>query len=75
MTNQMAGSGKVVHAVDISIDKLRGENELLAELVASASSLLTISAKAKQLGLRETTTNQYVTIAPQDLPVAYNGSQ
>jgi hypothetical protein len=75
LTNQTAGSGKVAHSVDISIDVLRQENELLAEQVASASSLMTISAKAKEMGLREAAGTQYLTIAPQDLPVAYNGSQ
>ena len=75
VTNQMAGSGKVVHSVDISIDALRQENELLAEEVASASSLMTIAARASVLGLHEANKNQYLTIAPQDLPVAYNGTQ
>jgi hypothetical protein len=75
LTNQVAGSGRVVHSVDIAIDSIRQENDELMERIASASSLMTISAKASTLGLRETEKSQYLTIAPPgDLLVAYNGS-
>ena len=75
LTNQLAGSGKAVRSVDLTIDSLRTQNELLKQRIASASSLMTISVKAKEIGFIEPTTSQYLTIVPGDLPVAFNNPQ
>ena len=48
VSNQFAGSGKVLRTADISIDAVRSENAVLEQKLASASSLLTIHAKATE---------------------------
>ena len=75
VSNQFVGSGKVIRIADISIDSIRSENAMLEQQVASASSLMTIYAKAKESGFVEAKTSQYLTIAPSSLPVAFNVSQ
>ena len=70
LTNQLVGGGSAVRAVDMAIDELRHENALLEQKVASASSLLTVTAKAAELGFVEPTKSQFVSIAPSELPVA-----
>ena len=72
VSNQFVGSGKAIRSVDISVDALRSQNALLEQQVASASSLLTIHAKAKEMGFTEAQPTQYLTIAPSQLPVAFN---
>jgi cell division protein FtsL len=72
LTNQLAGSGKKVRSVDITVDQIRQENDMLEQKVASASSLLTISAKATEMGFVEPSKSQYLTIVPEQLPVAFN---
>ncbi len=75
VSNQFVGSGKVIRTADISIDSIRSENAILEQQVASASSLMTIYAKAKDNGFVEAKTSQYLTIAPSQLPVAFNTTQ
>jgi hypothetical protein len=75
LTNQLAGSGKAVRSVDLTVDALRQENELLTQRVASASSLITIYARAKESGFIEPAKSQYITIVPEQLPVAFNNPQ
>lgn len=75
VSNQFVGSGKEIRTVDTSIDVIRSENAKLEQQVASASSLLTISAKAKEIGFVEPKPSQYLTIAPSQLPVAFNLKQ
>lgn len=74
LANQLAGSGKTIRSVDIAIDSLRDENKLLEQQIASASSLLTVESRAKQMGFIEPKSTQYVTLAPDQLPVAFNTS-
>lgn len=50
VSNELAGYGRRVAETDRRIDALREENQLLAEKVASLSSLLTIEEKARALG-------------------------
>jgi hypothetical protein len=70
ITNQLVGGSRQVRLADSSIDVLRQENALLEQQVASASSLLTISVKAKEAGFVEPAKSQFLTIAPSELPVA-----
>lgn len=70
LTNQLAGGGRTVLAVDGSIDELREQNAILEQKVASASSLLTVAAKASDLGFVEPAKTQFISIAPSELPVA-----
>ena len=72
VSNQFVGSGKLIRSVDISIDAIRSENEQLQQQVASASSLLTIHAKAKEVGFIDPKPSQYLTIVPSNDTVAYN---
>ncbi|OGG31609.1 hypothetical protein A3A63_00055 [Candidatus Gottesmanbacteria bacterium RIFCSPLOWO2_01_FULL_46_9] len=75
LANQLAGSGKAVRSVDLTVDVLRQENELLTQRVASASSLITIFSRAKEIGFIEPAKSQYLTIVPEQLPVAFNNPQ
>ncbi len=75
LTNQMAGSGKAVRTVDLTVDAIRQENDLLTQKIASASSLITISSRAKEIGFIEPARSQYITIAPEQFPVAFNNPQ
>lgn len=72
LTNRLAGSGQEVRSIDMAIDGIRTENELLEQQVASASSLLTISTKASELGLVPPLKSQVLTMTPGELPVALN---
>lgn len=72
LTNQLAGSGKTVRSMDLSVDALRQENKLLEQRIASASSLISISSKAKDMGFIEPTKSQYLSIMPEQIPVAFN---
>jgi hypothetical protein len=75
LTNQLAGSGKAVRLVDLTVDDIRQQNELLEQRVASASSLMTIASRAYEMGFIEPAKSQYLTVAPQELPVAFNNPQ
>lgn len=69
-SNTLVGSGREVLATDAAIIELKQSNNQLQELVASASSLVTVAAKAKELGLVEPTKGQFVMIGSEALPVA-----
>jgi len=71
-SNTLVVSGKQVSSVDLEIVSVREQNELLATQVASASSLLTIAVRAKDMGFIEPTSKQFVMIGSETLPVALN---
>jgi len=74
-SNTLIVSGKEVSSVDLAIVSLRQTNEQLATQVASASSLTTIAAKAKEAGFVEPSSKQFVMIGAETLPVALNRTQ
>ncbi len=49
----LVGDGKEIRRIDGKITAISGENALLSEQVASASSLLAISQKALSMGFSE----------------------
>lgn len=69
-SNTLVGTGREVSKADLRIAELRQENERLETQVASASSLLAVSVKAKEMGFQEPSASQFVMIA-SDLPVAF----
>jgi hypothetical protein len=73
--NQFASSGHAVHAIEDSITTLKEENSILVQRVASASSLMTIAERVKDMGFVKPTKSQYLTIVPEELPVAYHNPQ
>ncbi len=75
LTNALAPSGHRLHALDGAIDEIRQENALLEQKVASASSLTTISVRAKEAGFVEPAKSQFVAVVSADLPVALNTSR
>ena len=74
-SNTLVVSGKQVSSVDLEIISLRAANQQLAQQVASASSLMTIAVKAKDMGFVAPTSKQFVMIGNETLPVAFNRSQ
>ena len=68
VTNYLAGKGREVGSIERQIGVLQEENERLAQQVASASSLLNVSARARALGFIEPA--QYMTIGPSPFTVA-----
>ncbi|MEK7129881.1 MAG: hypothetical protein AAB803_02565 [Patescibacteria group bacterium] len=70
LTNHLASLGREVRVIDERINQLREENEQLVGDVASASSLLTVSARASELGFVEP--EQYLTIGADQFPFALN---
>jgi hypothetical protein len=74
-SNTLVVSGKQVSSVDLEIVALRAANELLATQVASASSLTTIAARAKDMGFVDPTAKQFVMIGNEMLPVAMTRPQ
>ena len=70
--NQYAGSGKEIRTLDTAIDIIRQDNELLRHRIASFSSLTAIAVSSRGLGLIEPVKSQYLTIIPEQLPVAFN---
>lgn len=68
VTNYLAGKGALAGSIDRQIGVLQEENERLAQQVASASSLLNVSERARALGFIEPA--QYMTIAPSPFTVA-----
>lgn len=69
-TNHLASLGREVRTIDERINQIREENEQLVGDVASASSLLTVSARAHELGFVEPV--QYLTIGADQFPFALN---
>lgn len=69
-TNTLVRSGREVTSTDLAIADIRQRNEQLAQRVASASALTTISALARAAGFVEPTRSQFVMINGQMLPVA-----
>ncbi len=69
-TNQFAGSGREVSQLDAHIERLTQENGALEQSLASASSLLTIASKAKELGFIEPMKSQFISVGANQLPVA-----
>jgi len=69
-SNTFVASGKQVSSVDLEIVSLRQANENLAQQVASASSLMTVAAMAKDMGFVEPANKQFVMIGNETLPVA-----
>lgn len=51
-TNEFASVGTKIRTIDVAIDRLRDENELLHSQIASASALIAIEQKAKDLGYK-----------------------
>lgn len=68
VTNYLAGKGREVGNIDRQIGSFQEENERLAQRVASASSLLHVSQRARALGFIEPV--QYMTIGPEQFTVA-----
>ena len=68
VTNYLAGKGREVGSIERQIGVLQDENERLAQQVASASSLLNVSGRARALGFIEPA--QYMTIGPSPFTVA-----
>ncbi len=75
LTNRLAPSGHRVRQLDMAIDRLRQENDLLAQKVASASSLATISVRAQELGFVEPSKSQFVAVGSSELPVALHSNR
>ncbi|MBI5449454.1 hypothetical protein HY948_04015 [Candidatus Gottesmanbacteria bacterium] len=68
VTNYLAAKGREVGAVEQKIVDFQDENERLAQQIASASSLLHVSAEARAMGFIEPA--QYMTIGPEQFTVA-----
>jgi cell division protein FtsL len=73
--NQYAGTGHTIYAIDSAINSLTYENTVLEQRVASASSLMTIAAKAKDMGFSEPAKSQYLTVTLEEQPVALHNPQ
>lgn len=69
VSNQLATMGTSLHETEAEIVKEQEARQALETQVASASSLLTVRARAQELGFREPTTKQIVTLT-LDVPVA-----
>jgi len=72
LSNELAAVGGKVGQFDSQISALQEENEQLAVQVASASSLLSIAAKASEFGLRETVSTYNLSV--NQYPVAFKQS-
>ncbi|MBI5619716.1 hypothetical protein HY950_02025 [Candidatus Gottesmanbacteria bacterium] len=70
LTNHLASLGREVRIIDEHISQVREENERLVQDVASASSLLTVTERAKELGFMESA--EYLTIGTNQFPFALN---
>jgi len=67
-TNELAGITKELHALDATIATLTNENTTLERQVASESSTLAISTKAKEGGFIEA--KKIMTLSDKDFQVA-----
>ncbi len=74
ISNYLATLGQSLGDIDTKIESLQGTNALLESEVASASSLLTISAKAKERGFIKPTAASFVVLGGA-LPLALGKSQ
>ncbi|MBI3386027.1 hypothetical protein HY031_03005 [Candidatus Gottesmanbacteria bacterium] len=74
ISNQLAGLGQTMGDIDTRIDIVKGANELLESEVASASSLLSVAAKAKEIGFIEPTASSYLPLG-STLPLALGKAQ
>ena len=54
VTNELAGFGKRLAETDRTIEVVKEDNQLMNEKIASLSSLLTISEKAREFGFSST---------------------
>ena len=54
VTNELAGFGKRLAETDRAIEVVKEDNQLINEKIASLSSLLTISEKAREFGFSST---------------------
>lgn len=68
VTNHVAGLGGNVGEIELKIAAIREENERLRQEVASASALLSVSQRAKELGFVEP--KNILTIGPEQSSVA-----
>lgn len=73
VSNQLAFLGRYVGKFDRAIEAVEADNEKLSQQVASASSLVTLASRAKQMGLVEP--SSYLTIGPEQFPFALNQSR
>ncbi len=69
ITNELAGLGASVHDVDVRIEAIKEENALLTQQVASASSLLLIEQKAREMGFVDPDKSSFLLLS--DLPLAF----
>ena len=69
VTNELAGFGKRLAETDRTIEVVKEDNQLMNEKIASLSSLLTISEKARELGM--TTTPGVITIGAEDVALHF----
>lgn len=69
-TTQLAGSGQEMRTIEQRIAVVKQENEILAQEVASASSLLTVSVRAKELGMVDVAPKQIIPLGPGTIRVA-----
>lgn len=67
VSNRIANYGSHLSIIEQDIQNLTEINQKLEEKIASSSSLMTISVKAKQLGFNNNTNPLYLT---HDIPVA-----
>lgn len=70
VTNELASLGEKVNGIEVKIGALQEENELLSQEVASASSLLSLASRAKDLGFVEA--GATLSFTSEQLPVALN---
>lgn len=73
LTNELAGQGGKAGEIDARISLLEEENERLTQEVASASSLLRIEEKAREMGFVEASKTSYLFVG--DLPIAFGQKQ
>ncbi|HCM37686.1 MAG: hypothetical protein UV61_C0002G0239 [Candidatus Gottesmanbacteria bacterium GW2011_GWB1_43_11] len=69
VSNRLATSGHDITRIEQEIQTVNEENQLYAEKIASASALMAIADKAKQLGFVTPVNPIFLT---RDLPVALN---
>lgn len=67
VSNTLATAGMEMSEIEKDISKFSYENGLLEEKIASASSLMTLSTKAKEIGFTKTASPIFLA---RDLPVA-----
>ncbi len=74
ISNELASLGQTMGDIDTRIEGVKGTNELLESEVASASSLLTVAVKAKEIGFVEPTASSYLPLG-STLPLALGKAQ